>query len=413
MAKGHKLKLAYSSLTTITLYLLTTASYASGFRVPELSIAGLGTANALVANAEELGALMYNPAGMGFHDGNNIVTGVINIKTDINVTPANGVATGNVGEDTFNIPNFYFMQKIDTTKSWGIGLTVPFGLETEWPDETFAGFAGALDALEPEKSKIEMINLNPNFAYHIDNNTTLAFGLDYYLVREIKLNTQVIGVEGDGDGIGWNVAFMHKSGAVSVGMSFRSEVKTDITGTVSTSPTNSSAATTNVIFPSIFQIGARYQVNNDVAIEFDIDRTGWNSFDEISISHSTAGVSTNPILSKNNWEATYAYRLGGTVQMTPKAQIRWGITTDKTPQGTNFSARVPDSDRQIYSIGFDYDLGNWSIEGAYMVALNENRVENSQKSFTQNGGEANGSNLYNGLYQSKIDLFGIGATFKF
>jgi len=402
MKKEHLINLGNSSLTAMALCLLSTNTFASGFRVPELSIAGLGTANALVANTEELGALMYNPAGMGFHDGMNIVFGATNIKTDISVVPANGVATTQVGEDSFNVPNLYFMQKVNNDFSWGFGLTVPFGLETKWPNETFAGFAGALDVLEPEKSKIEMVNLNPNMAYHIDTNT----------VSDLTFNTQVIGIQGDGDGIGWNVGLMHKTGPVTVGMSYRSEVKTDISGSVSTSPTNSSGATTSLTFPSIFQIGARYQINNNLALEFDIDRTGWNSFGELAITHTTTGVST-PITSKNNWEASYAYRLGGTFQISRPLQLRFGYSADKTPQGNFFSARVPDNDREIYSIGLEYDFGNWSLEGAYMLAINDDRTVNSQKGFLNNGGEANGSNLYNGTYKSEINLIGLGATFKF
>ncbi|MFV1984927.1 MAG: OmpP1/FadL family transporter, partial [Thiohalomonadales bacterium] len=265
---------------------------------------------------------------------------------------------------------------------------------------------------EPEKSKIEMVNVNPNMAYHIDPNTTLAFGLDYYQVKDLTFNTQAINIDGDGDGIGWNVGLMHKTGPVTVGISYRSEVKTDITGSVSTSSTNSTGATTSLTFPSIFQIGARYQINNNLALEFDIDRTGWNSFGELTITHSTTGVPA-PISSKNNWEASYAYRLGGTFQINRPLQLRFGYSADKTPQGNFFSARVPDSDRQIYSIGLEYAIGNWSIEGAYMLAINDDRTVNSQKGFLQNGGEANGSNLYNGTYKSEINLIGLGATFKF
>ena len=36
---------------------------ASGFALPEVSAAGVGMANALVANPKEVGAFAYNPAG--------------------------------------------------------------------------------------------------------------------------------------------------------------------------------------------------------------------------------------------------------------------------------------------------------------------------------------------------------------
>ena len=44
----------------ITATLGISSAQASGFRVPEISVLGTGTSNALVANTNELGALPYN-----------------------------------------------------------------------------------------------------------------------------------------------------------------------------------------------------------------------------------------------------------------------------------------------------------------------------------------------------------------
>jgi len=65
---------------------LSSRVQASGFSVPELSTAGLSLSNALVANPEELGAIPYNAAAMGFHDKSSLSLGAlfINFQTSRN-----------------------------------------------------------------------------------------------------------------------------------------------------------------------------------------------------------------------------------------------------------------------------------------------------------------------------------------
>lgn len=63
---------------------------ASGFRLPEASIAGAALSNALVANHKEIGALAYNPAAMSFHDGTQLAAGLIFLTHGVSVTPTGG-----------------------------------------------------------------------------------------------------------------------------------------------------------------------------------------------------------------------------------------------------------------------------------------------------------------------------------
>ena len=193
------------------------SAQASGFRVPEGSIAGLGLSNAMVANPNEAGALVYNPAAMAFQPGKTLVTGIIMIDPTNDVTNSAGKTEAN-GTDQFWKPGLYYMDHINSQWSWGINVGAPFGLETRWPAGTFPNYAAlGAAAFEPEKSKIEMVNVNPNVSFKINPDTSVAFGVDYYYVNEVNLNTQALVIEGDGDAWGWNVAIMHKTGPVTLG----------------------------------------------------------------------------------------------------------------------------------------------------------------------------------------------------
>ena len=63
---------------------------ASGFAVPEISTAGIGTANALVANPHDRGAAPYNPAAIAFHDQSWLSVGTILIGPTFSLDNASG-----------------------------------------------------------------------------------------------------------------------------------------------------------------------------------------------------------------------------------------------------------------------------------------------------------------------------------
>ncbi len=376
--------------------------FASGFRIPEVSIAGLGTSNALVANTETPGALPYNPAAMAFQDKRVLVVSLINARPTFEADPDIGTATSSKGASSVFLPSGYFMDHIDADTSWGVSINTPFGLETKWPDETFAAFAGAFDPFEPEQSKLELININPNIAFQINENTSIAFGVDYHVVRKLIFNTQALKIEGDGKAFGWNAGLQHKHKNWSFGLSYRSSVNIDIDGSVyavaAPAATKGDASTT-LKLPDMLQIGARYKINQQWAVELDIEQTGWSSFDVVEIEHSSPATPT-PITSNNNWENSTAYRLGGTFQANPTTQYRFGYARDGSPQGeVDFSPRIPDGERQTLSAGFSHDMGSYNIEAGYMYAWLTRTISSNP--------------IYNGKYESKAHLLGIGLSSQF
>ena len=397
-----------------TLSVMTTSVFGSGFRIPETSVAGIGTANALVANYRELGSIPYNPANMSFLEGRNLVLGATYIGTDIHAAPDNGTATDNQGNDSFFVPHYYYMNTLTRSWAYGLNINVPFGLETKWPAGTFAKFAGPLSAYAPETSKIEMLNFNPNVSYRMGN-TSVAFGVDYYDIRDLTFNTQAVTISGDGGDMGWNIAVQHVEGPWSFGASYRSAVKAEISGAVSVA-TFTSNGTAKLEFPSMFQAGARYQLNRDWAMEFDIDRTGWSSFDTINVTHSLPGATgvASPITSTNNWQSANAYRLGAVYRLDPNGKLRFGYALDKTPQPDDyFSARIPDADRQLFSVGYVRRMGVWSFEFGYMYAKNDDRkVSSSTAYYTGGNPDPNGTDAFNGNYSTTIHLLGVGFTIK-
>lgn len=391
--------------------------HASGFRIPEVTVTGIATSNALVATTDELGSIAYNPAAISFHDGKHVMLGLNRISYETTVTPnvatspSNGTSVTGVGEDKFLIPNLLVSATGENNAGFALLVNSPFGLETKWPAGTF-GFPGATSVLEPALSRIKMFNVNPNFSYKADENNSVAFGIDYYDVVDLQLNSQVIPIRGTGNGIGFNIGTLHKLGNnFSFGLSYRSSVTTSIKGSFDGSGVGQTimAASAKVEFPDIFQIGVQYKPTDNIGIEVNADRTGWNSFGDISVTNSTGTVLTT---SSNNWKNSWAYRLGFNWKINSGTKLMLGYAYDNTPQpDSHFSARVPDADRQLYSIGASHDFTDWKIEYAYMYVDVDDRTHNSATAYA--GGDANGTNAYNGTYESKVSLIGISASMKF
>ena len=264
-----------------------------------------------------------------------------------------------------------------------------------------------------------MVNFNPNISVKVNENTAFAFGIDFYEVKSLALNTASVKIEGSGDGMGFNLGLLHKINRWTLGGSYRSAVDTDLTGTVGGSsalPAPAIPVSAKIEFPDMLQIGVRYQATDDVSVEFDIEHTGWKFFDKIEVKAQTGGTLVTQ--SENQWDDALAYRLGVTYDVTDKTQLRFGYALDETPQPDKFyTARIPGADRQLFSIGIAHELEGWAIEAGYMLAVLDDRTINSTDSFAARaaGGntDPNGSDAFNGKYESDVNLLGVGVTIDF
>jgi len=387
-------------ITCLMSVITCTISYGSGFRIPESSVAGISLANAIVANNDTPGALIYNPALMSAHEERRTVSANLsNIRLDLHADPDFGTATDNKGQESIVLPGFYYMDRMSSDWAWGLGVDTPFGLITKWPAGTFP----LLGPFEPESSKIKMLNITPNVSFKIDDHNFASFGINYYDITEVEFNTQAVEINGDGHAPGYTLAYYYQRDTWSFGATYRSSVKADIDGDITAGGIKANAST-SITFPSMIQIGLRNKLDNQMAIEFDIERTNWSSFDKINIKHEhPAPTIPNPIPNTNNWDDVNAYRLGLTYQVDEPLQLRVGYTWDNTPQSDKYyTPRIPDSNRQIISGGFAYTVQTGlDIEGGLMYIKLDDRTVS---------GSGEGTGIYDGKYTGNAYLIGLGVT---
>jgi long-chain fatty acid transport protein len=413
------------------LLLANSVAIASGFSVPEFSALGTGTANAVVANPDEAGAFAYNPSAMGFHDRSSLALGTILLKPTFNVSTMSGNHDSE-GADWFAAPIVQAAIKVHEQWRVGLGVTAPFGLETRWNLGTFPKLSSTIDVPtgappptppaitiptgpHPTVSKLETVVLAPSLVYKVSDDLSIAAGLDYYKTREAQLNSQIAKIEGDGDAWGWNASLLYRHDAWSVGAAYHSAATVEVEG--SFAPLDRTLvragklpskqfASLDLNLPWRLQLGARYAVNEALAVELDLTRIGWSEFEKIDVVGGKDGLITSEV---SDWNDANAYRLGVTYDIGSTTQLRFGYSYDETGQeDRQFSARVPDNDRQLIAIGVGQILGQgWALEAAYMHVIVDDRKIRSNREYAMPGDEVNGSDALDGDYSSGVDLLAL------
>ncbi|MCU7958808.1 MAG: outer membrane protein transport protein, partial [gamma proteobacterium symbiont of Bathyaustriella thionipta] len=331
------------------MHAVSTSLQAGGFSVPENSIFGLGMANAVVANPDEIGTFAYNPAAMVFHEDSSVSFGLMGVAPDVSVDTASGSHDSDA-KDLVAIPMFQANVRLGESWALGIGVNSPFGLETDWESGTFPTLTGPAAAAHPTKSNLEMIAIVPTLAYRINENFGISAGVDFYNAIDVDLNTTLVDVTGDGTGLGWNTALMAQFDALSLGASYHSAATIDIEGKFSPDfsigpgipPGVTIPAEADIDLPWRFQAGVRYAFNDAWAAEFDYTRTGWSEFEEIHVKTETGGNTLSRSVS--NWDDASAYRVG----------VSWNIVSAKesallTPFQNNTSFMFQGSNASTFS----------------------------------------------------------------
>jgi long-chain fatty acid transport protein len=402
----------------LTLILGQFDAVASGFAIPESSAAGLGLANAIVANPEERGAFSYNPAAMGFHDDSSIALGSVIYGPQLSVRTLTGKHDSE-GADWLATPAIQAAFRIGERWRLGLGVNAPFGLETRWRLGTFPmlsvpiptptpGLVLPAGLDHPTQSKLEVVAVVPTVTYVVSDELSLSAGIDYLNAREATLNTTFTGLDGDGDGWGWNLSALYRNGPWSLGAAFHSAATIGIDGRATSAfPVPSSLkANVDLDLPWRLQLGARYAFNEQLAVEVDWNRTGWSEFEELSVKSSDTGIVLKS--DRNDWDDANAYRVGMTYDIRPETRLRLGYAFDQTGQpDAYYTPRIPDNDRHLFSIGVGQSfLQGWSVDAAYTYVHFEGRDYQGTKPFVPTQ-SINGTVAVSGDYELSAHVFAL------
>lgn len=267
------------------------------------------------------------------------------------------------------LPSLYAVAKLSDRIRFGLGVAVPFGLATKYPED----WAGRYHAV---KSKIQTINVNPALAFKINDQWSLGMGMSIQHT-EVELSSMTrfatntvdtkLDFKGKHTGVGFNAGLMYEPWkGTRFGLSYRSNVRHALKGNVKVSNAGALSGVSALFrdgriradmkTPDVANLSVSHDMNEKWTVLGDIMMTRWTVFRELKIDRPDQGISYPP--DAQGWKNVFMYSLGLNYKPTEKWVFRLGAAYDQSPTQNKYrSPRLPDTNRIWATAGVDY---NWS-----------------------------------------------------
>lgn len=425
-----------------SLTIITSAAYGAGFAVMEQSVKGLGNAYAGgAAAAEDASTIFYNPAGLTRLPGTEFIAGVHSIipyarfrnEGSVHATglPLTGTDGGDAG-NTILLPNLYYSNRVNDRLSAGLGVFVPFGLNTEYD----SSWVGRYHAVE---SDLKTLNVNPAAGYRLTEKLSVGAGLDLQYVRAELSNAIDFGtifgslgvpgmvpqgndgfvkLKGDNWSWGYNIGALYEfTDNTRTGIAYRSRIKqkldgtADFSGVPSPNPTGRFQDTgirADATLPDTLSLSHWHNFTRAFAAMADITWTNWSTFNELRVKF--ANPLESDAVTTTQWKDRFRYSIGAVYTPGPWV-FRTGVAYDKTPvpDAAHRTPRIPDGDRTWLALGLGYRLSEkTSLDMGYAHLLVKSpEIRKAAAGEDQLRGGLSGS------YESKVDIISAEVSWHF
>ncbi len=398
---------------SISLLLIPASLTAGGFQLNEHGAKAMAQAGAFAARADDPSAIYFNPAGIAFVNGVQLYAGATLIFPQVSFfgpLQLNTNAESKMVNQTFTPINFYGTYQINDKLTAGIGVNNPFGLGTEWNSDWVGKYITT-------KVNLSTYFFTPTVGYKITNDLAVGVGLNYVtgkvtLSRDVAIPFDspppVATLSLSANSVGFNVGVLYKiSDLVSVGASYRSQVKLNATGSASFSPNYSQLSlptgdiSSSLTLPATAFVGIAYKPMDNLQLEADYQYVGWSSFKDLTVTFKVDNsVSSSP----ENYQNSYILRIGGQYTIND-LQLRAGYLYDRSPiQSQYLYPLLPDANRNGLNIGAGYKLTeNLRVDVSYMfLKFDQRKAENTVPSLN-----------FDGTYNASANLVGIDFGYTF
>jgi long-chain fatty acid transport protein len=435
---GTKFRWLVAGLTgLVTGFAAAGGASGSGFQLRENSAAALGNAFAgAAASAEDASIITNNPAGMTGLVGNQlsgdmsiVIPSAIFSGVGLNVAhqPLSGGNGGDAGSAQ-PVPALFGLYDASPDAKLGLAVTAPFGLKTQYD----SGWVGRYQAI---KSDLEIININPNIAFRVNdwlsigggpavqhasaeltsaiNSTTVAHLANPLLPSGLTLPDGHVQVTGDSWSVGYNLGILAQiSPATRLGASYRSQIGHRLEGSgnitvpvpLAVDPRfHSTAAQTDLTTPDVVSLAGSHQVSSDLILLAEAQWTNWSVIKNLQVERPDGSLLTNQ---PEQWHGTWFGSVGASYYPDPNWVVRGGFAFDQTPIRDQFrTARLPDANRYWLAAGLGYRwTADLRFDAAYVHIFGASAPINEVSPT---------GDLLVGHYSNHIDLVSLSATLRF
>ena len=392
--KHFTLKLAAAATLSAA---LSSAAVAGGFMLTEQSVAGLGRAYAGAGIVgDDLSAVWYNPAGMSLLSGTAVQMGAVVADLDLPVTTESGEKE-NGRKHGVPVPNMYIVHQIKDDMWFGFGITVPYGMATEYNPDWKLSDKGM-------NAEVKTFDFNPNIAVKLTD--TLSFGagvsLQYVTAQFESTKTTNAGqmrVRLNADGWAWggNLGFMWQpTETVRVGLAYRSQVnhkadgylKSEVSSSTLSGSFKSNDGHAEMSGPHTITLTGTWKATDALRLSGLARWANWSSFDKLPISgdslkkatyaaaldltHNSQwanALSSNKTAPEYHWKDSWLFTVGADYDINDEFTVRGGVGYEISPVDDDKyrSATIPDTDRLWLSLGATWRV-NKQLQGDFGIA---------------------------------------------
>ncbi|MCX5892318.1 MAG: OmpP1/FadL family transporter [Deltaproteobacteria bacterium] len=354
----------------------------SGFALYEAGARSSALAGAVVARADDLSAIFYNPAGLVQLPGFQVMGGFsFIVPRDEIVTHFGGVDTRTLMDSQVStIPHFFASYQAADRIWLGLGLNSPFGLGVKYNDN-WPGSANLLQA------QLQTLNINPTLAVKITDYLAAGAGLDLmYLNIKLQrvlplplLGPQTLHLDGDTWGVGFNLGLHLKPcDWLSMGVSYRSQVKQQVDGPAKFQPLNTlnGGVGGSIILPDTIFSGIMVRPLKNLSVEAGAYWTHWSLFRNFDLKFdNTLGT----LSERKNWHDTWRGQLGVEYRALPWLDLRAGYAYEHDPMPDRYvDYLVPSTDRRHnFACGAGFRWRALTMDLAYTLVVMPDRTVNT------------------------------------
>ncbi len=391
----------------------SSAATAGGFMLTEQSVAGLGRSYAGAGIVgDDLSAVWYNPAGMSLLSGTAFQMGAVVADLDLPVTTENGQKE-NGRKHGVPVPSMYFVHQIKEDMWFGFGVTVPYGMATEYDKDWELGDKGC-------NAEVKTFDFNPNVAMKLTD--TLSFGAGVslqYVTAQFESTSAVyapgtttqlgqarVRLNADGWAWGGNLGFMWEpTENVRVGLAYRSQVnhkadgylKSEVTSKFGSVYYRSEDGHAEMSGPHTITLTGTWKATQNLRLSGLVRWANWSSFQNLPISGTSlyqatyasyysgaknlmgksdeeaaayaASKASGKTAPEYKWKDSWLFTVGADYNINEAVTVRGGVGYEISPVDDDKyrSATIPDTDRLWLSVGATWRV-NKQLQGDFGLA---------------------------------------------
>lgn len=393
------------------------------------------------AIAEDASMAFFNPAGLTRLQGGSAVMSGYVIDLDIQldatqattwgqpITGAGGLMSANGGTSEA-VPQFHFAQRLAEQWVAYLGVTVPFGADIDYDDQSVTRYIGTL-------SKLQTINVNPAIAFGPVEGISLGAGFNAQHARahfnqkfavptfpvfpEFDINSLITANDW---AFGWNAGVLYElTPEARFGIGYRSAIHYTLTGDVDLllpsllGPSVPGSARAGLTVPQSVTMSGYWDVTPWLAVMADVAWTEWSAYQQLSLQLDvpTLPATLQELLGgttirdsiyesfRDAWRGTVGVQLRPTDALT----VRFGSGFDQSPvYDANRTLRLPDGNRVLLSLGFGYEfLDDVFVDFGYThFFISDGTIDETNTTPDRS--------RITGNYENTADVFGLQFTYN-